>query len=140
MIKYILKCEKRHEFESWFSNSQEFENLRKKKLLECIFCKSQKVEKSIMSPRVLNSPKNELNNFSNKKEIINLKKDLLKIRKYVEKNFEYVGKNFSNKVKEIYYDNKNKKNIYGTTTLEEQKELREEGIELTTIPWIDKDN
>ena len=78
--------------------------------------------------------------ISNQKEIINLKKDLLKIRKYVEKNFEYVGKNFSNKVKEIYYDNKNKKNIYGTTTLEEQKELREEGIELTTIPWIDKDN
>ena len=100
MIKYILKCEKKHEFESWFSNSQEFENLRKKKLLECIFCKSQKVEKSIMSPRVHNSPKNELNNFSNQKEIINLKKDLLKIRKYVEKNFEYVGKNFSNKVKD----------------------------------------
>ena len=47
---------------------------------------------------------------------------------------------FSNKVKEIYYDNKNIKNIYGTTTLEEQKELRDEGIELTTIPWIDKDN
>ena len=38
MIKYNLKCHKDHEFESWFSDSKEFDNLKKKKLLECIFC------------------------------------------------------------------------------------------------------
>ena len=51
MIKYILKCENKHEFESWFSSSNEFEKLRKKKLIECIFCRSEKVVKSIMSPK-----------------------------------------------------------------------------------------
>ena len=30
MIKYNLKCENDHEFESWFSNSEEFEKLKKK--------------------------------------------------------------------------------------------------------------
>ena len=55
MIKYILKCKNKHEFESWFSDSSEFEKLKKKDLLECIFCGSQKIEKSIMSPKVLNS-------------------------------------------------------------------------------------
>ena len=53
MIKYNLKCNNKHEFESWFSNSNEFEKLKKKKLLECIFCSSKKIEKSIMSPRVI---------------------------------------------------------------------------------------
>ena len=46
MIKYNLICEREHEFESWFSNSKEFENLKKKKLLECIYCSSKKIEKS----------------------------------------------------------------------------------------------
>ena len=31
MIKYNLKCQNENEFESWFSNSQEFEKLKKKR-------------------------------------------------------------------------------------------------------------
>ena len=47
MIKYNLKCHQGHEFESWFSNSGEFEKLNNRKLLECIFCSSKKITKSI---------------------------------------------------------------------------------------------
>ena len=65
---------------------------------------------------------------------------MLEIRKYIENNFEYVGKNFSKKVREIYYDKKLKKTIYGTTTPEEREELAEEGIDLLSIPWVNKDN
>ena len=54
MIKYNLKCHKNHEFESWFSSSEEFEKLNKKKLLECIYCSSNNINKSIMSPMVSN--------------------------------------------------------------------------------------
>mgnify|MGYP002817297762 CR=1 FL=1 len=68
------------------------------------------------------------------------KKKLLEIRNYIEKNFEYVGKNFSNKVREIYYDKKSKKKIYGTTTSKEREELAEEGIDLLSVPWVKKDN
>ena len=52
MIKYNLRCENKHEFESWFSDSNEFEKLKKKKLLDCIYCKSKKINKSIMSPMI----------------------------------------------------------------------------------------
>ena len=55
MIKYNLKCHKNHEFESWFSSSEEFEKLIKRKLLECIYCSSKNIDKSIMSPMVSNS-------------------------------------------------------------------------------------
>ena len=54
MIKYNLKCQSDHEFESWFSDSEEFEKLKKKNLLECIFCSSKKINKSIMSPMISN--------------------------------------------------------------------------------------
>ena len=136
MIKYLLKCKNKHEFESWFSNSKEYEKLKKKKLIECIFCKSQDVDKSIMSPNVVGKNNIEDKIFNNK-EFIKIKKDLIKIKKFVEKNFEFVGDRFSREVREIYYDNKKNKNIYGTVSLKERLELEEEGIELASIPWID---
>ena len=65
---------------------------------------------------------------------------LVKIKKFVEKNFEFVGNNFKEKVREIYYDKKSNKSIYGTTSEEDREELADEGIELLSIPWISKDN
>ena len=62
------------------------------------------------------------------------------MRKYIENNFDFVGKDFSKKVREVYYDKKNNKAIYGTTTPEEREELAEEGIDLLSIPWVEKDN
>ena len=93
-----------------------------------------------MSPMVsvVNEKKSEF--YKIDKELIDEKKKLLSMRKYIEKNFENVGNNFSQKVREIYYDKKSEKTIYGTTTAKERKELAEEGIELLSIPWIDKDN
>ena len=140
MIKYNLKCKNNHEFESWFSNSEEFDKLNKKDLLECIYCSSKKISKSIMSPRILNlNTKKEQVNLINK-DIKNEKDKLLRLRKYIEKNFDYVGKDFSKKVREVYYDKKSKKAIYGTATSKEREELAEEGIDLLSIPWINKDN
>ena len=129
-----------HEFESWFSDSNEFEKLNKKKLLECIFCNSKKISKSIMSPMisVTNDNKDQLEKDNN---ILKIEKNsLLQIRQYIEKNFEYVGADFGKKVREIYYDRNSKKRIYGTTTPEEREELSEEGIDLISIPWVNKDN
>jgi hypothetical protein len=123
-----------HEFESWFSDSKEYEKLKKKNLIECIYCNSKLVEKSIMSPNVVAS---NMKKTINNKEFADFKKNLTKIKKYIEKNFEFVGDKFPQEVREIYYDNKKKKNIYGTATLKEKIELEQEGIELATIPWVD---
>ncbi len=140
MIKYNLHCEYKHEFESWFSNSREFEKLKKKELLECIYCSSKKIQKSIMSPMVskTSTKKDDLNKLA--KMLENEKKHLLKIREYVENNFENVGKNLSKKVREIYYNKDSKKAIYGTASQKERNELAEEGIDLISIPWVQKDN
>ena len=140
MIKYNLKCHKGHEFESWFSNSDEFEKLTKRKLLECIYCPSKRINKSIMAPMISSSKsKHEEFEFMDK-DFIYEKNKLLNLRKFIEKNFDYVGKDFSKKVREVYYNKKSKKAIYGTTTPEEREELSEEGIDLLSIPWINKDN
>ena len=140
MIKYNLKCHNDHEFESWFSNSREYDKLNKKRLLECIFCSSKKINKSIMAPTILNSKEKDKQNEIFNENFKDEKNKLLNLRKYIEKNFDYVGKNFSKRVRDVYYDKKNKKAIYGTTTPKEREELAEEGIDLLSIPWVNKDN
>ena len=140
MIKYNLKCENNHEFESWFSHSKEFDKLNKKKLLECIYCSSKKIEKSIMAPMISgNKSRNKNIDIPSNKFSVE-KKELIKIRNYIEKNFEFVGDKLSKKAREIYYDKKSKKSIYGTASTKEREELEEEGINLVSVPWISKDN
>ena len=140
MIKYNLICSNKHEFESWFSNSAEFDKLKEKEFLECIYCSSKKINKSIMAPRVSNMKNKQKQNDQIDKNLKDERSHLLKLRNYIEKNFDYVGEDFSKKVREVYYDKKNKKAIYGTTTPKEREELADEGIDLFSIPWVDKDN
>ena len=77
MIKYILKCKNKHEFESWFSSSKEYEKLKKKNLIECILCKSSRVEKSIMSPNLARK--------KNKDDIIIETKEFTAVKKIYKK-------------------------------------------------------
>ena len=93
-----------------------------------------------MAP-MISSSKNKIKNIEKiNKNFKNEKNNLLQLRKYIENNFQYVGTEFSKKVREIYYDKKKGKAIYGTTTHEEREELAEEGIDLLSIPWVNKDN
>ena len=67
-------------------------------------------------------------------------KSKLEGEKFIKKNFEYVGENFTYKARSIHYDKKKpKKGIYGSASLKDVKELREEGIETEIIPWIEDD-
>ncbi len=72
----------------------------------------------------------------------NVKKKLREYQKFIKDNFEYVGENFAYEARSIHYNkSKNKKNIYGKATIKDVKELKDEGIETSQIPWIeDKEN
>jgi len=139
-MKYLLICKNCNlEFESWFASSKEFDKLKKLKLLNCQICKSQKIEKSLMKPNLANASfKKE--KISNNNKII--KNKLKEYQNFIRKNFEYVGENFTYEARSIHYNkNKSKKNIYGKASKEDVKELKEEGIDTTIIPWIeDKEN
>jgi len=135
MIKYNLTCKCGEMFESWFINSSEFDSLRKKKLIKCIYCESSLVKKSVMSPN-LSSKSNKISKKTKSEK--NIKKQLLNFRKYIENNCKNVGENFSKEARSIHYEKKTSQGIYGKATPEEASELLEEGIEVVTIPWVDK--
>ena len=135
MIKYNLICECGRTFEGWFSSSAEYDILKKKQLVNCIYCDSVSVKKSIMAPNLLSKSNkvSKKNKFEKK-----IAKQLLDVRRYIEKNCKNVGKSFTQEARRIHYDKKSSKGIYGEATPEETDELLEEGIEVATIPWVNK--
>ncbi len=142
MIKYSLICKNCNlSFDSWFASSFEFDKLKRKKILICPKCNSQNVEKNLMAPKLINKSKNE-NLIEKNLKFKKINKKIKEYQKFIKRNFDYVGENFAYEARSIHYNkNKSKKNIYGKASKEDVKELKEEGIDTTIIPWIgDKEN
>jgi len=135
MIKYNLICECGKTFESWFLSSDEHDVQRRKKLINCIYCDSTSVRKSVMAPNLFSKTNKTSKNTNINKKI---RKQLLELRRYIEKNCKNVGDNFPREARRIHYDKKTSKGIYGKATQEETAELLEEGIDVATIPWQNK--
>ena len=140
MIKYKLICKKCDiSFDSWFASSREYEKLKKKRLLNCHECGSKQIEKTLMAPKLINSS-NKISKDQRFK-LRSIDKKIKEYQKFIKKNFEYVGKNFTYEARSIHYNNKKKnKGIFGTASIEQINELRDEGIETEVIPWVEDKN
>jgi hypothetical protein len=138
MIKYKLECSDcKIVFDSWFASSEEFEKLKKKKLLACHICNSIKVDKTLMAPIVMNN-KEDLKNSSQLKKYKNIKETIKSYQKFIKDNFKYVGENFAYEARSIHYDQKKKsKGIYGSASKKDLLELKEEGIDAQMLPWVE---
>ena len=139
MIKYKLKCECcKKSFDSWFSSSSEYEKLKKKKYLNCHFCNSNDITKTLMAPNILNYNNKKEKKIRKKNDI---RKRILEFQNFIKKNFKNVGKDFAYKARSLHYSNEKKsKGIYGSATKKQINELQEEGIETHIFPWIDNKN
>ena len=141
MIKYKLLCNNCNlKFDSWFASSNEYERLKKKKLLSCHKCNSIKVEKTIMAPQLINKKSNTYEKV-NIEKYNKVKKTIMGYQKFIKENFEFVGNNFAYEARSIHYKGKKKsKGIYGRASEKDLKELKEEGIHTQIIPWIDEND
>ena len=142
MIKYKLICKDCEiTFDSWFASSKEYDKLKKKKFLNCHNCSSLNVEKSLMSPTLINTKNKNQSSVNDLEKISKIKKTIKEYQNFIKKNFKYVGANFAYEARSIHYNSKKKNTgIYGTASKEELKELSEEGIDAQIIPWIEDKN
>ena len=119
------------EFEGWFENTKEFNNQKRKKIINCPSCNSVSITKSLSAPN-LPTKNNSKKNIQLKKAVSN---NIKKYKKIIEENFEYVGNKFTEEAKKMKYGEKEEKPIYGEATMEQTKELAEEEINVVPLPW-----
>ena len=131
MIVFNLVCsECEYPFEGWFDDTKSSNIQKKRKLINCPNCESSNVSKTLVAPNVSKKSNSKLT--KNKKTLAS---NIKKIRKIVEKNFDYVGDNFFEEAKKIKYGETKDRPIYGEATIEETKELIEEEINITPLPF-----
>ena len=147
MIRYRLKCERRHEFDAWFPSSSAFDRQAKRRLISCPRCGSEKIEKALMAPRVAKSGKRKRpekpaappHGSHRVAAHGELAQTMRKLRAEVEAKSEYVGPRFSEEARKIHYEETPARGIHGEATRDEAQALREEGIEFFPLPILPED-
>ena len=135
MIVFDLKCLQGHKFEGWFDDGKAYEDQKARGLLICPVCNDADISKiptafSIKASHAEKSPVSTL------KELSRLEKTLAA---FIEKNFDNVGSRFATEALKIHYGVTEPRNIRGTSTQEEEKTLKEEGIEFIKVPVVSDD-
>ena len=130
MIVYSLQCANEHSFDGWFKDSAAFDEQAETGKLVCPVCNSKKVEKAIMAPAVSGAKKSSFN----ADEVRKMRQFMSGIRKELVKDADYVGNDFPEEARKIHYGDAEERQIYGEATLEEAKELIEEGVDVAPLP------
>ena len=132
MIVFNLICfECEYPFEGWFDNSSSILKVRKNEnLINCPNCESSNIKKTLVAPNI--GKKSNSKKTTNKKTIAS---NINKIKKIVEDNFDYVGDKFTEEAKKIKYGETKDRPIYGEATIEQTKELIDEDISITPLPF-----
>lgn len=131
MIAFDLECSEGHQFEGWFENHDSYVDQKKKKMISCPYCNNTKVKK-ILSPI-----KMKIRSESRSKSIeekIDYSKLAKEVVEYIQTNFEDLGSDFTKEALKIHYGVSEKRNIRGTASEEEEKVLKDEGIQFIKLP------
>ncbi len=131
MIRYTLKCDKDHGFESWFQSAEAFEALKRAGHAACPECGSTDVEKALMAPPVRPGRKQQLSQPASETE-----KMLTRMRKEVAANSEYVGMEFATEARAIHEGAAPHRSIYGEAKPQEAKALIEDGVPVAPLPFM----
>ena len=132
MIAYDLTCCNGHTFEGWFEDARAFQTQKKKGLVTCPLCSVAEITRLPSTFAIKNKP--PLSRQATAAAKSNLETLGRQIQEYVEQNFDDVGPNFAKEALKIHYGAEKPRNIRGVSTEQEEKTLREEGVDFVKLP------
>ncbi|KWV53077.1 hypothetical protein AS156_08840 [Bradyrhizobium macuxiense] len=159
MIRYTLRCERGHQFESWFQSSSAYESQERRQLISCPSCGSAKVERAIMAPQIIGkkgretaapaptetpaqAPAEASANASTPLMMAHereLRAKLKELRDHIVQNADNVGDRFPNEARKMHYGDIEHRPIYGEASPEEARALIDEGVEVSPLPTLPED-
>jgi hypothetical protein len=154
MIRYNLRCDRGHAFESWFQSSAAYESQEKRRLVNCPACGSAKVERAIMAPQIVSkkgrdsvapapAPASDVTAPASTPLLMaqerELRAKLKELRDHIVKNADNVGERFPNEARKMHYGDIEHRPIYGEASPDEARALIEEGVEVSPLPVLPGD-
>lgn len=126
MIVFDLQCDQEHSFEGWFEDLKDLQRQIKKGLVSCPVCGSAQVRRVPSSFGIAKARSD-----SEQAQAAQLLGQSLK--RYFVENFEDVGPQFAKEALKIHYGAEEARNIRGVSTAEEEKMLKEEGVDFFKV-------
>ncbi len=143
MIRYSLKCDAGHRFESWFQNAEAFGALQASGQLSCAICGATNVEKDLMAPMVrpakagaAQAPEDTAPNL--REAGTELEVAIAALRKQIAENSEYVGMNFATEARRIHSGEAPERSIHGEARPEDARKMIEDGLPVAPLPFVPK--
>ncbi|MFT3972837.1 MAG: DUF1178 family protein [Amaricoccus sp.] len=134
MIRYALRCDKAHSFESWFGSSADFDRLQAAGHVACAVCGSSAVVKELMAPSVASGSaapvERPLSAPASPAE-----QALAELRRRIEAESENVGRDFAREARRIHEGEAPARAIIGEARPAEAKALLDDGIAVAPLPW-----
>ena len=135
MIRYALRCDQSHQFESWFQSAAAFDALRAAGQVDCPVCGSHAITKDLMTPAVkpgrTGTQAGALSAPASPAE-----EALAAMRRHIEETSDYVGLNFTAEARAIHAGEAPERAIHGEAKPEEARALLEDGIPVTPLPFL----
>lgn len=162
MIVFDLRCTSGHVFEAWFKDSAAFDKQQKRGILACAICGSNHISKAPMAPRLSLKARHGVEDRDQKNvdQLIDgdkittpdepalpaiiaqavepLAAQLRELRDQIIAQTEPVGDKFAEEARKMHYGETEMRAIRGQTTVDEAKELIDEGIEFGVLPYPDR--
>ena len=131
MIRYALRCDQAHRFDSWFGSSADFDRLLGAGLVACAVCGSSDIAKELMAPAVAGAaPEPTLSGPPSPAE-----QALAELRRRIEAQSDDVGRNFAREARRIHEGLAPERAIIGEARPAEARALIEDGIPVAPLPW-----
>jgi hypothetical protein len=160
MIRFSLRCDNAHEFETWFKDSAAYERMSAAGMVDCPVCGDTHISKALMAPAIrktrgvkgraaappatvapsaaeaaaeTDAQTPRLAAGPMPAQVVAL---LQRMRQEIEKSCDYLGKDFAKEARRIHEGEAEARGIYGEATEAEAEALREDGIEVARLPWV----
>jgi len=156
MIVFDLECRTaKHRFEGWFGSSKDYASQQERGLVSCPQCGSADVGKAPMTPN-LGRKGNQIATVAPAKpqaaaqmpmiqagqggtplppEAVQMMHKLAAMQSEALKESRWVGESFADDARAMHYGERDVENIHGQATIEEARELLEEGIDVAPLPF-----
>lgn len=145
MYAVDIICSNGHTFEAWFANRAAFERQRDENLIICTACGDTAVQQRITAPRIRKHSDSNAPDVSDSAKApgtnaniakANATAQVPKLIDFIEKHFEDVGAKFADEAVKMHYGESEHRNIRGTATADEEKQLSEEGVKYLKLPNV----
>ncbi|MFO7986532.1 MAG: DUF1178 family protein [Desulfatiglandaceae bacterium] len=134
MIAFDLQCPQGHRFEGWFDSHESFEEQKAGELVRCPYCDATDIRR-VLSPVAVRRSQTPGPSHQSKAGTIDYQRLAKAVVEHIKKNSEDVGAEFASEALKIHYGVTEKRSIRGSATEDEEKTLKEEGVEFLKVPF-----